>query len=210
VARKGRIRHAGTVAPSGRGEGIIKPVSEARAAHAAPEVDGAQVDVEVAELGFMLPFGADLFGTGTGVVVDVSVEAGPEIGLPVELGGVVGHPFLAPGDGGLHLGKPFDLLPRVDEPAFDSLQVSGFGVALVLERNEAVSPRSHPKGQPIDGFLIGPSEEAPPRKIFEPGSGGSQILPGFGNGLLRPAEGGLPNANQARKTGPDLRFLCGR
>jgi len=32
--------------------------------------------------------------------------------------------------------------------------------------------------QPVDCFLFGPSEEAPPRKVFEPGSGGSQILKG--------------------------------
>ena len=99
MARKGRVRHAGSVALSGRAEGIIKPASEATAAHTAPEVDGAQVDVELAELGFRLPVWADLLGSGRVVVIDVPAEPGTEIGLPIDFGGVVGHPFLASGDG---------------------------------------------------------------------------------------------------------------
>jgi hypothetical protein len=182
------VRHVGSLAPSGGAEGIIKSASEAAAADAAPEVDGAQVDVELAELGFRLPVWADLLGSGRVVLIDVSAEPGTEIGLPIDFGGVVGHPFLASGDGGLHIGDPPNLLFHVSEPTFASLQVSGLGVVLVLKLTEAASPRSNAQRQPVDGFLIGPSEEAPPRKVFEPGLGGGQILTGFGNGLLRPAD----------------------
>lgn len=157
----------GSLAVAGSSEGFFESAAEPIASASTAEVDGSEVDSEIDQSRFMLPAGTIVLGRGCVLGLGASVHAGTELGLPMELGGVAAQPLVPPGDSSLDLGESSDGSLGVGDLSVAPLNISGLGSSVAQKLREPHSLRPNPQGQPVDGFVIGPAEQALPCEGFE-------------------------------------------